>query len=346
MKPSNTKRITLLDIAEKACFSKSTVSMALKNSPLIAKETCARIQSVAREMGYNPDPVLSHMASMRRQKKSPARSHTIAFVLQATKKIPSFLTRLVSGIRLAANTLGYKLEIHFPGNYTSSQHLSTTLYHRGIQGVLLGPILSPETPLILDWDHFSIVNCTCGINQPPAVTVTANMLLTVQLAWDKMAALGKKRIGLLLWDTGYPVNDNIPELGGFLVRQYEASPDFAKIPPFFYQGNPDTSANLPKSSLKKWLSTHQPDAIIGAIDTTAKWLTQAGVAIPDECAFLCLNKENPRSPVAGFSLHHEDIGKKSLEQLNLLLQTQERGLSANPIEILLPPEWHPGPSMR
>jgi DNA-binding LacI/PurR family transcriptional regulator len=47
--------VSIKDIAKAAGVSHSTVSRALSDSPLIKAETKARIQRLAREMGYSPD---------------------------------------------------------------------------------------------------------------------------------------------------------------------------------------------------------------------------------------------------------------------------------------------------
>jgi len=48
-------RVSIKDIARVANVSHSTVSRALSDSPLVSSETKARIQRLAREMGYSPD---------------------------------------------------------------------------------------------------------------------------------------------------------------------------------------------------------------------------------------------------------------------------------------------------
>jgi LacI family transcriptional regulator len=48
-----TKPITLQDIAERCGVSKMTVSLALRRDTRISKETTARVQAVAEELGYN-----------------------------------------------------------------------------------------------------------------------------------------------------------------------------------------------------------------------------------------------------------------------------------------------------
>jgi DNA-binding LacI/PurR family transcriptional regulator len=51
----NTARVSIKDIARAAGVSHSTVSRALRDSPLVKAETRSRIQDLAREMGYSPD---------------------------------------------------------------------------------------------------------------------------------------------------------------------------------------------------------------------------------------------------------------------------------------------------
>ena len=46
------KRVTIKDIAREAGVSKSTVSLVLKDSPLITKETSALVRSVSEKLGY------------------------------------------------------------------------------------------------------------------------------------------------------------------------------------------------------------------------------------------------------------------------------------------------------
>ena len=65
-------RVTLEDIAHATGYTINTVSRALKNKPDISRQTCERIQQVAKEMGY----VRNHLASSLRS----GRSKTIAMI--------------------------------------------------------------------------------------------------------------------------------------------------------------------------------------------------------------------------------------------------------------------------
>lgn len=97
---------TLDDIARLAKVSKSTVSRALSNSPLISKETVERIQGIARKHHFSIN-VSARNLRVR-------QSHTIAFVIPDEKaKFFSpeslFGFEIIGGIGNELRSLGYDL---------------------------------------------------------------------------------------------------------------------------------------------------------------------------------------------------------------------------------------------
>jgi len=57
--------ITIKDIAKAAGVSHTTVSRALNDNPAISPATRARIQDLARNMGYTPSAVAQSLLSQR-----------------------------------------------------------------------------------------------------------------------------------------------------------------------------------------------------------------------------------------------------------------------------------------
>lgn len=57
--------VTIKDIAERAGVSFSTVSKALRNSPLVQEKTKAKILAIAEEMGYRPNIAARSLVSKR-----------------------------------------------------------------------------------------------------------------------------------------------------------------------------------------------------------------------------------------------------------------------------------------
>jgi DNA-binding LacI/PurR family transcriptional regulator len=99
---------TLEDIARLANVSKSTVSRALNNSPLLNQETKERIQSIAREHHFHVNATARNLRLRQ--------SHTVAFV--APDYSPEFFSgedlfgqELLSGVGRGLRSLDYDLLI-------------------------------------------------------------------------------------------------------------------------------------------------------------------------------------------------------------------------------------------
>jgi DNA-binding LacI/PurR family transcriptional regulator len=96
---------TIADIARLAGVSKSTVSRALNDSPLIGEETKDRIRAIAEEHQFQLN------ASARRLRTK--QSHTIAFVTYAYKTesgVPDvFMLEMMSGVSGSLHGQGYDL---------------------------------------------------------------------------------------------------------------------------------------------------------------------------------------------------------------------------------------------
>ena len=103
-------KVTSFDIAYEAGVSQSTVSRALRNSPLVNQETRDKVQSIARKLNYKVDKNASNLRSQQ--------SGTIALLLfedptnDDSMINPFFLSMLGSITRACAND-GYDLLVSF-----------------------------------------------------------------------------------------------------------------------------------------------------------------------------------------------------------------------------------------
>ncbi|GAB4517405.1 MAG: LacI family DNA-binding transcriptional regulator [Anaerolineae bacterium] len=91
--------VTIKDIARAAGVSHSTVSRALRNSPLVNADTARRIQELAEEMGYRPSAVARSLVTRRTQ--------TLGLVV--TSISDPFVDQIVDGIEDAAAQAGYSV---------------------------------------------------------------------------------------------------------------------------------------------------------------------------------------------------------------------------------------------
>ncbi|MDO6428597.1 LacI family DNA-binding transcriptional regulator [Thalassotalea sp. 1_MG-2023] len=103
-------KATSFDIAYRAGVSQSTVSRALRNSPLVNEETRQKVQAIARELNYKVD---KHASSLRTQ-----QSNTIALLLfedptNDDSLINPFFLSMLGSITRACAQKGYDLLVSF-----------------------------------------------------------------------------------------------------------------------------------------------------------------------------------------------------------------------------------------
>src|ERR1700741_3991756 len=91
--------VSIKDIALLAGVSHSTVSRALRNSPLIPEATAQRIQQIAREKGYAASAVARSLVTRK--------TKTIGVVV--TSIADPFNGEVVEGIEEVANENGYSV---------------------------------------------------------------------------------------------------------------------------------------------------------------------------------------------------------------------------------------------
>jgi DNA-binding LacI/PurR family transcriptional regulator len=125
---------TSRDIADLAGVSQATVSRALRNSPLVRKETRDRVQQIARDLNYF---VNRNAASLRTH-----QSNTIALLLfdeadGTDRRMNLFFLSMLDNITRAAANLGYDVLVSLQ-QLTNDWHIEYQASHRADGLILLG----------------------------------------------------------------------------------------------------------------------------------------------------------------------------------------------------------------
>ncbi|MBR9912252.1 MAG: LacI family transcriptional regulator [Gammaproteobacteria bacterium] len=128
------RRATSLDIAYRAGVSQSTVSRALRNSPLVTPETRQKIQEIARELNYRVD---KNAAGLRSQS-----SKTLALLLfedptTDDSHINPFFLSLLGSITRFSSGHGYDLLLSFQ-QFSEDWHIDYEVSSRADGIILLG----------------------------------------------------------------------------------------------------------------------------------------------------------------------------------------------------------------
>src|SRR5690606_35660642 len=167
---------TSFDIAYLAGVSQSTVSRALRNSPLVNEETRLRVQAIAKELNYKVDKNARNLRSQQ--------TRTIALLLcedhgSGNALINPFFLSMLGSITRASATLGYDLLISFQqysedwhadyeyanradgiiflgyGDYVTYVQKLTYLTQVGAHFITWGPVLEGQPGFSIGCDNFN-----------------------------------------------------------------------------------------------------------------------------------------------------------------------------------------------
>lgn len=351
------KRTTLADVALKAGVHVTTVSLALRNNPRLPVATRERLQTLAKELGYVPDPLLRALATYRAKLRTDRKLPTLGYVTNWTTRWgwknvtahPDFY----EGAREAAESLGYHLE-HFwirePG--LTHVRLSRILYSRGISGLILASHGREMGDAIqFDWRNFSAVKIDYFPHKPELHNVTNDQSSIVRTAVRRVMAAGYRRIGFVMhrgWD--HAVDHQWT--AGFLCEQ-QSLPVRERIPMHLFPGpepmerwfNESKSDVTPDPKpFDAWLARYQPDVLISKASFVLPHLRRKGWQVPGKVAFVDVFLDQFDGKTAGMRQNHRVVGAVAVEILAGQLQNNKFGVPEIPNTTYVEGTWFDGKS--
>ena len=351
----NERRVTLADIAAKAGVHVTTVSLALRNNPRLPASTRDRIQALARQMGYRPDPFLRALVSYRGKIMERRNTPTLAYVTNwntrwGWKKVTAH-GAFFAGAQAKANEFGYRLEhfwLHELG--LTQDRLSRMLYARGITGLIIAShSREMGDELQLDWKNFSAVKIDYFPHHPKLHNVTNNQCSVIRLAMQKVIAAGYRRTGFVMhrgwdhavdhnWTAGYlceqqhlPVKDRVPA---------HIFPQPNPVARWFHEHNALVQVDF--KPFEKWLNRHQPEVLISKAAYVLPALERMGIKIPRDLAFVDLFLDKVEGSMAGVRQNHETVGAVAVEILAGQLQHNTFGVPEIPTTTFVEGTWYDG----
>jgi DNA-binding LacI/PurR family transcriptional regulator len=313
--------------------------MALHNHPHIAEETKRRVKEEAARCGYRPEPMLSALAAYRQMRKPPAYHGNLAWIYdyETWKALMSqkLFKLYYEGACKRANELGYQLE-EFSLRETPPARLSEILLARGVQGILVAPLLQPETRIEMRWERFSSVAFGFSLVQPRLHMISSTQYRIAKGAALKMQGLGYQRIGFFCSKTFDERTDQ-----NFSAGFHSASlhvPQSRRIPPL------QLSEKASPSKTSQMLITRwRIDAVLCGSGMHQP-LTAAGYKIPDDIAVALLGCLDNSPRFAGMDENGFITGAAAVDFLVAMIHRGERGVPAVPYELLIEGSWVDGPS--
>lgn len=205
--PSGTEqRATLSDIARLAEVSRSTVSLVLRESPLVAERTRARVLEAIAELGY----VYNRGAASMRS----GRSQTVGLVVAEITN--PFYAELTAGIERVLEEAGL---LTFLANTNDDAGRQSRFIQRmreqGADGIILSPAEGTDRKAIEELlrSHVPVVQILRQVAGTETDYVGADYRLGTELATEHLIERGHRRIAFIGADR--QTSASAERLGGF-----------------------------------------------------------------------------------------------------------------------------------
>ncbi len=333
-------------IAERAGVSAMTVSRALRNEPRVAEATRVRVLGIARELGYRPDPQLARIMTQFQERRRTRDRETIAVIREAETgsdlPSPTYQYVPIESIRDRAERYGFVVEEFWLGiGGLGPARMDRILETRGIRGVIVSPQSASMPVRELDYSRLAAATFGYGLRSPSLHRSAGNMTLAIHLATAELERRGYRRIGLALsrWVEARAEN----AYSATMLHYQQGIGKKFRVPPFQFPGNDLASG---KDGFLDWVERYRPDALITFDQQIPGWLSDLGLEIPRDLGLVVHDWTAKMPAFAGINHRREHVAAAAVDLVVAQLLQNEGGVPDAPRQILIPPVWVDGPSVR
>ena len=335
-------------IAARAGVTQATVSMCLANNPRIPTATRARVQAIADELGYRPNPYVSALMRVRREGRGRSDRPVIALVSGLEKEdawrtgrgVGTTVRQMLEGALERAALRGFDAQefwLHQDG--MSAERFGSVLYNRGIHGLLLGPLAVGAEPPVLKWENFAAVRLGVPLPSLSITSVCNDHFFSGLQVMRECYGLGYRRAGLVIlkmhrerfharWDGGL-------QAGRLLLPRMGVARTLLL----------DTWDDL--SAVRVWLKHEEPDVVISpASDLLLAHLEELGLRVPDDIGLASLACPEMGHRCSGIWQNGFLIGAKGIDEIISMLEYNERGIPQQARATMVEGVWNPGSTLR
>jgi LacI family transcriptional regulator len=286
---SQSREITIYDIARELAISPATVSRGLKDHPAVKKATRKKIQDLARELGYRSNTFASNLR----------KKHTNTIGVIVPRLSSYFMSNVIAGMEQVVTTEGYNLIITQSSESLDREQTNViTMFNNRVDGLLVS--LSHETDNIEHFDPF--INRGIPViffDRIREHTQCMGIIIdNYKAGYDATKHLLDQGYRRIMHIGGNPISQVYSER----VRGYKKALTDYKItidPKLILTKNMSEKAGV--EAAEQILKMKQkPDAVFSANDACAIYcmltLKDAGLRIPEDIGFVGFNND-PMSKV-------------------------------------------------
>jgi DNA-binding LacI/PurR family transcriptional regulator len=309
------RRVSIKDIARKAGVSHSTVSRALRGSPLVNPRTAERIRRLAARMGYVPNAAARSLAT--------ARTGIVGLVI--TTLADPFLAEIVRGVEEVALEAGYRLFLA-TSNADPERELAAVraLAESRVEGVIVASSRVGELYLPhLEALGVPIVLINNQREEPFIYSVASDSYQGAVQAISYLVELGHTRIAYI---AGPPTaRSNRERLAGY--REAMARAGLPLDPAWIAEGNGRPEGG--EWGMRRLLEApRRPTAVFCYNDMTAigalRAARAAGLRVPDDLSIIgfddILFAAYTEPPLTTVAQPKYEMGRTAMSMLLRLLQ--------------------------
>ena len=322
------------DIAKAAGVSAMTVSRALRGSSLQNKATRERIQQIASELGWKPNPLVSALMSQRLRQRGARLTANLA-ILDPRSDEPDANRNHIRGALERAEELGYRAEVFpYKPSQTSSGRLREILLARGVRGIVLMPLPVGLHEIAFDFENFAAATIGYSLGSPVLHRVANDTQANVHIALRHFEKHGYRRVGLIMAD----------DANRRMLCQYTSAAD--SYDRFYSRGMRVRQLILPderftNTDLRKilgWIARHRLQGICSSAELLHRRLIESGAIIPADFGYLHLHRLGADPRITCVDQLRDYIGRKAIDLVTAMIQRNETFPTTHPQIILTPSE--------
>jgi len=256
---------------------------------------------------------------------------------------PAYQYVSTEDIRLRADRHGYLAEEFLLGrNGLTPNRLGSILHARNVEGLIISPQSSHEISAHLDYSRYAAATFGYGLQTPALHRASTNMTQGILRATDELCRRGYRRIGLAITQWVDARSDHTYS-GAFLYFQQRV-PARQRVPLLYFPRNNPAEGS---ATFCAWMRRHQPEAIISFHTYVPEWIQgPLRLRIPEDVGLVVHDWNEQMSGYAGIHHRRPFVAAAAVDLVATQLMQNERGIPEVPKQILVPPAWIEGPSIR
>jgi DNA-binding LacI/PurR family transcriptional regulator len=336
------KEASLATVAARAGVSAMTVSRVLRNSPRVSEEARRRVLEAVEAVGYHPNPHVSRLMSLVRSRKKHEIQSVLAVIRDGLDDVP-YRYVAMADIQTRAGQHGYKAEEFVLGKGgMSPERLGRILLARGVEGIVVSPQSTPTQLEKLDFSPFSSATFGYGLTVPNLHRASTNMTQGILTAIGKLTERGYRRIGLVVTEWIDHRADHT--YSGALLYHQMRTPRRDHVPLLLL---PNIGMARGATKFCQWMKEHRPDALITFDSYVPDWLQRRlGMRIPEDVGLVVHDWTAEMKGFAGIHHRRDYVAAAAVDLVATQLMHNEKGIPEVPRQILIPPAFIDGASVR